>query len=223
MDDVKKLEQQLAELSPASLPVALLDRLDTAMTTAASELAHEEEKIIVTSSDNELGALEDRLRVLAPYGLPEDMISRLDQAMSRWHEAVPVEEKIVPMNPAVVSKKTSWFGLRSTAAVAILGAGAAFLTTGQSAPDPAITQRIPDHISERSLQNTRPAVFTPEDARASVISANDHGVVWTKNGQPVRCFEVVVNNKYQFIGDRGERLIVEQPKREVRFTKVRFD
>ena len=178
-----------------------------------------DEKIIVASSDTELSDLEECLRRLVPYGVPENLISRLDNAMARWHEEVPIDEKIVEINPGVKSSSSSWYGIRSVAAVAILGAGAAILSSNLFSEPNRVTERIPD------LTNglTTPVVFTPKDARSSVVSAKDHGVVWTKGGQPLRCLEVQVNNELQFVNERGEKLIIEQPKREVTFTPVKFD
>ncbi|MFT6178924.1 MAG: hypothetical protein ACJAQT_001354 [Akkermansiaceae bacterium] len=217
--DTSQLEGQLKEMTPAGLPDSLLDRLDSAMSAAAAEVAPAEEKIIVVSSDTELAALENTLRRLVPYGVPEDMISRLDSAMSRWHEVVPVEEKIVSIHPEPARQSSSWFGLRSAAAVGLLGAGVAFLTSGNEPAPMAEAQRIPI-VSDGMTSH---AVFTPNDARASLVSSSDHGVVWTKAGQPVRCTEIHLTNQFRFVNERGERLILEQPKREVRFTSIRFD
>ena len=46
----------------------------------------------------------------------EDMIGRLDEAMSRWHEEVPLEEKVISIYPNEVKERSSWLGLRSVAA-----------------------------------------------------------------------------------------------------------
>lgn len=216
--DTIQLEEELEKLAPARLSDSLLDRLDAAV-MEASEMAPAEEKILVASSDSELSALEEGLRDLVPYGVPEDMISRLDEAMSRWHEEVPVEEKVVSIHPESVAKKSGWLGLRSVAAVGLLGAGVALMTSGGRPPVVADHQVIPD----LSNGNASPIVFTSNNAGASVVSANDHGVIWTKAGKPVRCMEVHVMNRVLFVNEKGERLIIEQPKREVRFTPVKFD
>jgi hypothetical protein len=139
--------------------------------------------------------------------------------MSRWHEEVPVDEKIVEISRGVKRGKSSFSGIRSVAAVAILGAVVAIFSSNIFYEPDRVAERIPD------LTNglTTPVVFIPKNARASVVSAKDHGVVWTKGGQPLRCLEVHVNNKLQFVNERGEKLIIEQPKREVTFTPVKFD
>lgn len=213
------LETELKALVPTPMPMALLDRLDGAMSAAATEVSESGNKIIEASAHNGLSSLEEGLRGLVPFGVPEDMISRLDEAMSRWHEEVPVEEKIISIHQEKKEKRAHWVGLRSVATVALLGAGVALLPHDFSGSPAATTQRIPVLTNGNNL----PAVFTPDDARASVVSANDRGVVWTKNGQPLRCVEVRVNNEVQFVNERGEKLILEQPKTEVRFTPVKFD
>ena len=218
MDSIT-LENELKKLVPASLQDGLLDRLDDAMTAAVIEAPLSNEKIVVAALDTDLSDLEESLRRLVPYGVPENLISRLDDAMARWHEEVPVDEKIVEIKPGVKKGNSSWYGIRSVAAVAFLGGVAAILSSNSFSGPARVTERIPDLTNG----NTSPVVFTPKDARASVVSAKDHGVVWTKAGQPLRCLEVQVNNKLQFVNERGEKLIIEQPKREVTFTPVKFD
>ena len=218
MDSIT-LENELKKLVPIPLQDSLLDQLDDAMSDAANEISPSSEKIIVAALDTDLSDLEEGLRRLVPYGVPENLISRLDDAMSRWHEEVPVDEKIVEINRGVKSGKSSFAGIRSVAAVAILGAVVAIFSSNIFYEPDRVAERIPD------LTNglTTPVVFIPKNARASVVSAKDHGVVWTKGGQPLRCLEVHVNNKLQFVNERGEKLIIEQPKREVTFTPVKFD
>jgi hypothetical protein len=218
MDSIT-LENELKKLVPIPLQDSLLDQLDDAMSDAANEISLSSEKIIVAALDTDLSDLEEGLRRLVPYGVPENLISRLDDAMSRWHEEVPVDEKIVEINRGVKRGKSSFAGIRSVAAVAILGAVVAIFSSNIFYEPDRVAERIPD------LTNglTTPVVFIPKNARASVVSAKDHGVVWTKGGQPLRCLEVHVNNKLQFVNERGEKLIIEQPKREVTFTPVKFD
>ena len=218
MDSIT-LENELKKLVPIPLQDSLLDQLDDAMSDAANEISPSSEKIIVAALDTDLSDLEEGLRRLVPYGVPENLISRLDDAMSRWHEEVPVDEKIVEISRGVKRGKSSFSGIRSVAAVAILGAVVAIFSSNIFYEPDRVAERIPD------LTNglTKPVVFIPKNARASVVSAKDHGVVWTKGGQPLRCLEVHVNNKLQFVNERGEKLIIEQPKREVTFTPVKFD
>ena len=218
MDSIT-LENELKKLVPIPLQDSLLDQLDDAMSDAANEISPSSEKIIVAALDTDLSDLEEGLRRLVPYGVPENLISRLDDAMSRWHEEVPVDEKIVEISRGVKRGKSSFSGIRSVAAVAILGAVVAIFSSNIFYESDRVAERIPD------LTNglTTPVVFIPKNARASVVSAKDHGVVWTKGGQPLRCLEVHVNNKLQFVNERGEKLIIEQPKREVTFTPVKFD
>ncbi len=174
--DSSTLESELKKLVPAPLQDGLLDRLDDAMTAAVIEAPLSNEKIVVAALDTDLSDLEESLRRLVPYGVPENLISRLDDAMARWHEEVPVDEKIVEIKPGVKKGNSSWYGIRSVAAVAFLGGVAAILSSNSFSGPARVTERIPDLTNG----NTSPVVFTPKDARASVVSAKDHGVVWTK-------------------------------------------
>jgi hypothetical protein len=128
MDSIT-LENELKKLVPIPLQDSLLDQLDDAMSDAANEISPSSEKIIVAALDTDLSDLEEGLRRLVPYGVPENLISRLDDAMSRWHEEVPVDEKIVEINRVVKRGKSSFSGIRSVAAVAILGAVVAIFSS----------------------------------------------------------------------------------------------
>jgi len=217
--DLTRLEAELASLKPVALPDDFLSRLDEAMGEAADEVAQPAGEVIVATSDPELLELEEGLRMLSPSGMPDDLIARLDQAMQRWHEDVPVEEKVIPMRP-IEAAKGGWFGFRSVAAVGILGAAMAFLWSGgKSGEDLAETRRIPV-LTNGAVSS---AAFFSRDARSSLVSANDHGVVWTKGGQALRCLEVEVKNSLEFVNENGDLIIIEKPNREVRFVPAKFD
>ena len=79
--------------------------------------------------DEELREIEDQLDQLAPAAMPDDMLARMEQAMEKWHEHVPVEEKIVPFEPVQQDKGSlrtfnTW---ASAAAVALISVGSSFL------------------------------------------------------------------------------------------------
>lgn len=214
------IEETLKGLKPAPLSNDLLDRFAGAMDQVGSEKREGGDTIIHATLNGELLALEESLRDLVPHGMPENMIGRLDEAMSRWHEKVPLEEKVIQMIPKEpVAKKSLRPEWRSVAAVALLGVGAAFLTSQDLASPPTTVKRVP----VVNAGHTSPVVFTPGEARSSVVSANDRGVVWTKDGLPVRCLEVEVRNEVSFNGERGEKLTFEQPKRQVMFAPVKLD
>ena len=135
--------------------------------------------------DAELNKLEEELKKLSPLGMPDDMISRLDNAMARWHEQVPVEEKIVPLNQEPEEeKRNNWLGWRSVAAVAVMGAGLAFVSNGTSlTEDPPVVNSASNNSN--SYGGIATTAFTPSDARARVTSHNNVGVIWTQSGQPI--------------------------------------
>lgn len=213
------IEEELACLTPIALTDGLLSQLDNAMVTAVGEVSSPEEEVIITSTDPELAGLEQSLRSLSPHGMPDDLIARLDSAMQKWHEDVPIEEKVVPLHPQE-EKSGHWLGLRSVAAVGLLGAVSALMWNGGTATTVADeSPRIP------VLTNgaVTPVQFVSKDARASVVSTNDHGVIWTKDGQPLRCIEVEVNNSLEFEADNGVLLTLEEPKREIRVVPAKFN
>ena len=183
MDSIT-LENELKKLVPASLQGSLLDQLDGAMVAAVTEMSLSDEKIIVASSDTELSDLEECLRRLVPYGVPENLISRLDDAMARWHEEVPIDEKIVEINPGVKSCSSSWYGIRSVAAVAILGACAAILSSNLFSEPNRVTERI-----RTLLTGSQRRLFSPQRMRVvrwfqqKIMGlfgpkADNHFVVW---------------------------------------------
>ena len=169
--------------------------------------------------DAELNKLEEELKKLSPLGMPDDMIARLDSAMARWHEHVPVEEKIVPLKQEPAESTGNWLGWRSVAAVAVMGAGVAFISGGENPPaNPSVASSM-----NEARVGISTAAFTPSDARAKILSANDVGVIWTKSGQAVRCMEVNATNTVYFQNEEGEQVIVEQPTREVVFLPAKID
>ena len=218
--EANTIEETLKGMKPSSLSDPLLDRLTLAMDTAGKAEGGSGKKVVYATLDNELAEIEATLRELVPHGMPENMIGRLDDAMSRWHEKVPVEEKVVPMIPRTEKPTRSLRpGWRSAAAVALMGAGAAFLGSGDS---PSASKTASRKVPVNPVAS-QPAVFTPGEARSSVVSANDHGVLWAGEDLPVRCFEVEVNKEVSFVNERGERLTISQPQREWMFTPVKVD
>lgn len=214
--ELAAIEEDLKGMAPAMLSEGLVHRLAGAMDEAAAEGA----KVVSAGLQGDLADLEASLRSFVPRGMPENMISRLDEAMSRWHEKVPLEEKVVPLISSTGEERRFYRpGFPAVAAVALMGVGAALLMPGDLDEAPMVSRRIP----VINPANPAPVVFTPGDARSSVVSSNDRGVIWTEGGIPVRCFELEVNNEVFFTNERGEQLIIVQPKREVMFTPIKLD
>ncbi|MDG1071610.1 MAG: hypothetical protein P8P32_08360, partial [Akkermansiaceae bacterium] len=113
----------------------------------------------------------------------------------------------------------NWLGWRSVAAVAVMGAGVAFISGGGNPPE---NPSVASSMSEAPV-GISTAAFTPSDARAKILSTNDVGVIWTKSGQAVRCMEVNATNTVYFQNEEGEQVIVEQPTREVVFLPAKID
>ncbi|MBK1853920.1 hypothetical protein JO972_03035 [Verrucomicrobiaceae bacterium 5K15] len=135
--ELLELEAQLAALVPCSLSVETTLRVEDAMHAAIEE-----------KHDEELQSLESHLGQLAPAGMSADLVTRMAEAMDRWHEYVPLEEKLVPFGdhdeplsePAAetivpMRRKSSSYGMyAAAAAVALLGAAAALVMPHMNQP-----------------------------------------------------------------------------------------
>lgn len=220
--DTIDIENELRDLQPARLSDSQLGRFSAAMDAAASDADSSRAKIVESPLGSELSSLERTLGNLVPHGMPENMISRLDEAMARWHEKVPLEEKVVAL-PSLNSSKqdSSRGGWRMVAAVAISGVAAAFLTSGPSGGEKLAVEKIPVRQEGSSAE----VVFKPAsgDVRQAVVEANDYGVFWTRDGMPYRFFEVESQAEVHFQNDKGEKLIIARPKKEISVTPVKFD
>lgn len=215
----KIIESELKSLKPIALSDCLLDRLDSAMAEQALMRGDLDQEVIITSIDPELARLEESLRSLSPNGMPNDLINRLDSAMQKWHEEVPLEEKVVQMHPKK-REKDQWLQLRSVAIVSLLGALLALVWNGSNSSS-STGEMVQDQVVD--ARSVTPVQFVSKDAQASVVSANDHGLIWTKDGQPLRCIEVEVQHRLEFESHDGVRLTLEEPKREMRIVPAKFN
>ena len=200
----------------------MLDRLATVMERETAGVVSDQDKVVEAPLGHDLSALEKTLGSLVPHGMPEDIISRLDGAMARWHEKVPLEEKVVPLSPAKAAPSSfPRPGWRMVAAVALAGVVAAVLTTENSGDAGAIAEKIP----VRSDGNAARVVFkpAPEDTRSEVLSANDHGVFWTKDGIAFRFVEVESQAEVHFRNEMGQKIVIARPKKEIQILPVKFD
>lgn len=209
------VEELLREVSPEPLSARYLDQLDDLMV----RVKETEEFTEVSEFQSELTSLEKSLAAIMPQGMSGEMIERLDQAMSRWHETVPVEEKVVAMPMIKNGTRSTWIGLRSVASVACFGALFALGWEKIGSGPTLAEERIPVSVKNQ----LQPVNFRPGVVDTCVVKRKERGLIWTRKGDPVRCQEVVVRNRLLFVNEKGERLIIERPQREVHFSKVKFD
>lgn len=205
--ELQKIEGELKQLVPLQLSGDVLDRLDGAMTEVKADSLSEIE-------GSEMGLAE-----LVPLVAPADMLDRLDAAMSRWHETVPVEEKVISLEKP--TRKSFFPQWRSVAAVALFGAsGALYLTQGNTAPAQA-------SAATQSTAAPGPialATFQQQGASSSrVVDFHEGNVISNGNGQALRCVAVKVANEVSFLNAKGEKVTVKKPQFKVIFVPVDVD
>lgn len=171
--------------------------------------------------DEELREIEDQLEQLAPAAMPDDMLARMEQAMEKWHEHVPVEEKIVPFEPVQQDKGSlrtfnTW---ASAAAVALIAAASFVVFKGGDATVPSIANTLPlssDPIAEivpsQNISNVVPASNTQFDS--SVTGASKDIITYDAKGRPMRVMQVEFQDEVTVRGRDGKTYKMKQPRIE---------
>jgi hypothetical protein len=171
--------------------------------------------------DDELRAIEDQLEQLSPTAMPDDMLARMEAAMDRWHESVPVEEKIVAFEPIQQEKGrlrlfNTW---ASAAAVALIGA-ASFIVFNSGAPteptladtatlvaDP-IVQLVPTENVQNVVSSSNSQFGT------QVKSASKDVISYDAKGRAMRVMQVEFEDEVTIRGRDGKVYKVKQPRIE---------
>lgn len=226
MDELENIEVELAALMPIALEDRLLDRLEMVMEAEVQQMALGRSESI---DDPGLDSLEEGLRGLEPHGMPRDMISRLDEAMSRWHENVPLEEKVVPIG--FDEKQTKpWSNLRAVAAVALMGAASAFFMTGQNNAAGGKQLGMGSVLPVRTVSspvpqssNASPVRLVSGSAQSSLISEDDRGVLILPNQRAVRVKVVNTVEAVEYVSQDGKRITVREPRRKLRISPMKVD
>lgn len=177
--------------------------------------------------NHEPQTLERELAALAPSRVPARLLERIEAGIAALPD--PAAAKVVPFpapnRPAapVAARRPAW--LAAAAAVALVGAVAAFLAPPQRqtataarqapafvpAPVPAL-ERTASSAPER--KSAAPGGFVPTDSRAGVRDVRDEGLLWTPDHQPLRRVRVEYYQRFTLVNGRGERLEVERPRVE---------
>lgn len=166
--------------------------------------------------DDELRVIEDQLEQLSPAVMPDDMLARMEQAMERWHESVPVEEKIVAFEPAQQEKgRLRFFNTwASAAAVALIGAASYLVFNGGSTTEPAIVNQdvlVADPIVQ-NIQNVIPASNSRFDTH--VKRASNDVITYDAKGRAMRLMQVEFEDEVTVLGRDGKVYKVKQPRIE---------
>ena len=171
--------------------------------------------------DDELRVIEDQLEQLSPAAMPDDMLARMEQAMERWHESVPVVEKIVAFEPAQQEKGrlqlfNTW---ASAAAVALIGAVSYIVFNSGSTTEPTMVNQgvlVSDPIARlvpaENIQNIVPASNSQFDTH--VKSASKDAITYDAKGRAMRLLQVEFEDEVTVRGRDGKVYKVKQPRIE---------
>lgn len=224
------LEAQLTELVPCVVPAELAAAVSSGVNHA----------LIDTSQDlhkEELNELENHLELLSPAGLSQDVLSRMTEAMDRWHEHVPVDDKVLLFEqpasvPAPVQKpkevaKSGSNMYAAVAAVALLGAAAALMVpkldqtstsavaSGNTTIQPllglssdAVTNM---DIVEDTLSNTSDVWLVPDSLSHNVTNTSDAGVLMSRDNVPHRRIRIDYVDRVTVLNKEGREIEINRP------------
>ncbi len=218
--ELRELERQLADLVPCALPEDLLVRMEASANHAPPAM----------DEDGSLDQLEAHLGQLAPATMPMDMLGRMARAMDRWHEHVPVEEKVVSFgtgNPAPARRPFSAGMLAAAAAVAVLGAATALVlpryldpaqsTGGLATADDSL---IEPEFAVTSMVEPRDAWLLPGSLSHKVTHTSDRGIVMTRDNTPHRCVRVDYIDRIKVQDEEGREIEIERPSVDIMLLPV---
>ena len=193
-EDFQELEATLKGMRPVAPDAACMDRLLAALErrTPAADVTMERE-----------------LGKLSPSALDGGVQERLLETVSRV--PFPVNEKVVlfPGKSKPVEKAPSrrpW--LAAAAAVAVMGGFSALMVgpqqgSGRVAGTPA-TQPPVSSVKE----------LVPASVGSKVSEAQDEGLIWTRDGKPMRRVKVIYMDKVKYAGEDGKIVEMERPRVE---------
>ncbi len=210
-------EQALQALKPVGLDDAFLARL-----TACAE----ETDTSLTADEN---LFESRMHALAPRSVPATMNAKLMETIGET--PFYVDDKIVLFNKsssltanANGRKKNNIlrFNIAAAAAVALLGALAAFMMPGAKTGKRSTADNAP------VIESVRPPAalssnFAPASYNNSLSDTRDEGVVWRDGKQPHRVMRFTYMDKVTMKNEKGETIQVEQPRYEYVLVPEKID
>ncbi|MCP5536199.1 MAG: hypothetical protein H7A51_08195 [Akkermansiaceae bacterium] len=213
--ELRELEQQLSSLVPSSVPQSLLGSMEQSMSVTDTN---------ASSASHGFDELEVHLGHMAPATMPTDMLNRMVRAMDRWHEQVPVEEKVVPFGESggdrtSAGKKSSGGMLAAAAAVAMLGAAMAlvsphFLNDSSSQEStPVAGVNRPDNSALSMVGHVEPhdAWLIPDSLSHNVTNTSDNGVIIAGDNTPHRCIRVDYIDRVKVQDDQGREFEIKRP------------
>lgn len=213
--ELRELETQLSAMTPVVMPTALVDRMSYAIDDSLS---------FEDSDDAGFEELEDQLAQLGGAAMSEEMITRMANAMDRWHEELPVEEKLVPFGidekaseqtTEKASRKAMW---ATAAAVALLGALSALVipkADDQNFAAMDFTNSVQPAASNLATSAPRDAWVVPDSLTHRVTNTTESGIVMSENNTLHRRIRIEYLDTVKVLDDRGREIEIERPSVEV--------
>lgn len=223
-EELRELENQLSNLTPVAMPAALAERVNQSMKDL---------------DDEGFDDLEQQLAELGTVTMSEDVIARMANAMDRWHEELPVEEKLVPFDVGdsldSVKKEGAEKSVRkgmwaSAAAVAMLGALSAlafpgFDSNASSQANSSTGGLRGAGFAEMKvvLTESRDAWLVPDSLTHKVTNTTESGIVMAEGNAPHRCIQVEYVNTVKVLDSQGRAIEIERPGVEVMLLPIVTD
>ena len=231
-DELLNLEAELTALVPSAMPEEFVSRMDAMFDHPMIDAA-------VDMHDAELKNLEEHLELLSPAGMSSDVLTRMTEAMERWHEHIPLEEKLVPFgqvaDPESISQKRSkktnhvnMYG--AAAAVAMLGVVAALVAPNFSKgkTSPVVSTSVenfdqsgnpnlagistPSDLKTVEVSNApRDAWLVPGSLTHDVTDTSDAGVLMTSDNIPHRSIRIDYIDRIKVLDEDGREIEINRP------------
>jgi hypothetical protein len=197
-------EQHLRNLNPAGLDGDFLARLTASAEGTLTNLLEDE------------AAFENQLRAIAPRTIPASLHASL--LVTLGDSPFAVDDKILLFNKPTAGscatgkgRNTFRFNLAAAAAVALLGAIAAFMVPTETAQEQSVdTGDAPESFS---------APFAPVPSLVAPINRNlsdtrDEGVVWRGKNQPHRVLRLTYMDQVTVLDADGNPVTEQRPRVE---------
>lgn len=192
------LEHDLSRITPPSLPSDLLDRLEACASGTWIQLTRAE-----------LQFEADLRRRFSPVPIPSSLQAQLATCLPSATPTATTATQNPQQVSQVGSRPTHWW--RSAAAVAIIGATAAWmLPTGSQPAAPLATN--PAFSAKTPTPQTRE--FIPASVNRILNETRDEGVIWKPNQAPHRVLKVVYDEQVTLKDQNGKTYQLKQPKVE---------
>ncbi len=207
-------ERELRDLKPHRLDDSFLNRLTACAGETFTHLSAEE------------SGFEGHLVEIRPAALHESFVGRLQEKIGDAPFAV--SEKIVLFNRSNRRGNASRgnrsktnilrFNIAAAAAVAILGALAAFMV-------PATSPTVAEEEPLESLQPLAPASlnFAPAAYERTLSGTSDEGIIWQNGTRPYRVLRHTITDKITGDNGKGGKIEVEAPSIEYSLIPEKID